>query len=133
MVESKEYTEVLLDVFIEHYSTLIEALPVKSLIPKFLSARIITFSDQDDILKGDTPEEKALRFLRHIATPLTTGNAETFCKMLNVIEKHGGQYAYLAKNIKTDLMNYEETKQIMGQGTLYQFVRTIKGSIIASR
>jgi len=30
-------------------------------------------------------------------------------------------------------MKHEETKQIMGQGTLYQFVWTIKGSIIASR
>ena len=103
MAEIEEKSEVFFDVFTKHYATLIESLPVKSLIARFISAKIIKFSDQDEILKGDTSEEKARRFLQHVAIPLQSGNSETFRKMLDVIEKHGGQYAYLAKNIKTDL------------------------------
>ena len=105
MAKSKEESQVYLEVFTDHYSTLVEALPVKSLIAKFVTAKIIKFSDQDDILKGDTTEEKARRFLQHVAIPLGTGNSETFFKMLNVVEKHGGQYAYLTKNIKVDLLS----------------------------
>lgn len=97
-------TEVYLDVFTEHYYVLVEALPVKSLIAKFVSAKIIKFSDQDEILKGNTADEQARRFLRHISTPLESGKSETFCKMLDVVEKHGGQYAYLAKDIKKDIL-----------------------------
>ena len=102
-VTKEKSAEVFLDVFTDHYATLIETLPVKSLIAKFVSAKIINFSDQNEILKGDTDEEKARRFLRHIVSPLETGNPETFRKMLSVVEEHGGAYAYLAKNIKVDL------------------------------
>lgn len=103
MAGSKESAEVCLEVFTEHYATLVEALPVKSLSAKFVTAKLITFSDQDEILKGDDDEERARRFLRHISTPLGTGKFESFLTMLDVVEKHGGQYAYLAKDIKKDL------------------------------
>ena len=104
MAESEDSAEICLDVFTEHYSTLTEALPVKSLIAKFVTAKIIKFSDQDEIMKGDTAGEKARLFLQHIAKPLGTRKCESLFKMLNVVEKHGGQYAYLAKNIKKDLV-----------------------------
>ena len=105
MAKSKgnENSEIYLDVFIDHYATLVDALPVKSLVAKFVSAKIIKFSDEEEILKGETTEDRGIRFLRHIATPLETGNSETFLKMLDVIEKHGGQYAYLAQNIRRDI------------------------------
>ena len=67
-------------------------------------ARIIRFSDRDEVLKEETDMEKAPLFLRHVIIPLETGNTDKFCKMLSVVEKHGGQYAYLAKNIKVDLL-----------------------------
>ena len=101
--KSKE--EICLDVFIDHYDALIEELPVKSLLSKFVIARIVGFSDADEVSKGETENERARKFIRHIYIPLETGNIETFRKMLSVIEKHGGQYAYLAKNIKVDLLN----------------------------
>ena len=106
MAKSEEDSaQICLDVFTDHYATLTEALPVKSLIAKFVTAKIIKFSDLDEIMKGDTAEEKARRFLQHISKPLVTRNCESLFKMLNVVEKHGGQYAYLAKNIKIDLVN----------------------------
>ena len=106
MAKSKETTTegICLDVFTDHYDNLIEALPVKSLLSKFLKARIIRFSDQDEVLKEETDKERARLFLRHVSLPLETGNTDTFRKMLSVVEKHGGQYAYLAKNIKVDLL-----------------------------
>ena len=105
MAESEDSVEICLDVFTDHYSTLTEALPVKSLIAKFVTAKIIKFSDQDEIMKGDTAEEKARLFLQHIAKPLGTRKCESLFKMINVVEKHGGQHAYLAKNIKKTWLN----------------------------
>ena len=60
--KSSEKSAIYLDIFTNHYGTLVEALPVKSLAAKFVSAKIIEFSDQDEILKGDTAEENACRF-----------------------------------------------------------------------
>ena len=107
MAKGKERTkeEICLDVFTDHYDALVGALPVKSLLSKFVSARVIGFPDKDEILKKETEEERAHIFLRHISTPLMTGNTDTFRKMLSVVEKHGGQYAYLAKKIKVDLLD----------------------------
>ena len=107
MAKGNQKCATYFEVFTDHYATLVEALPVKSLAAKFVSTKIITFSDQDDILKGDTAEERATRFLRHIATPLETGNSETFLKMLDVIDKYGGQYAYLAQNIRRDISKHK--------------------------
>ena len=106
MAKGKDKTteDICLEVFTDHYDALIEALPVKSLLSKFVTARVIRFNDQDEIVKGETEKERARIFLRHISSPLETGNTDTFRKMLSVVEKHGGQYAYLAKNIKVDLL-----------------------------
>jgi len=104
MAENEDSAEICLDVFTEHYSTLTEALPVKSLIAKFITAKIIKFADQDEIMKGGTAAEMARLFLQHIVKPLETRNCESLFKMLDVVEKHGGQYAYLAINIKKDLV-----------------------------
>ena len=101
--KGKEKSEIYLDVFTDHFATLVDALPVKSLVAKFVSAKIITFSDLDEILKGETTDERGFRFLRHIGTHLETGNSETFLKMLDIIDKHGRQYAYLAQNIRRDI------------------------------
>ena len=38
--KGKEKSEIYLDVFIDHYATLVDALPVKPLIAKFVSAKI---------------------------------------------------------------------------------------------
>ena len=61
-VTKQKSAEVFLGVFTDHYTTLIETLPVKSLIARFVSAKIIKFSDDDKILKGDAEEEKARCF-----------------------------------------------------------------------
>ena len=111
MAEGNQTSAIHLEVFTDHYATLIETLPVKSLAAKFVSAKIIEFSDQDEILKGETPQDKARRFLQHIVNTLKSGNSETFLTMLDVIEKHGGQYAHLAHNIRRDLSKRETSRE----------------------
>ena len=111
MAEGKGKCPIYLEVFTEHYATLVEALPVKSLAGKFVSENIIGFSDKEEILKGDTSDEKARRFLQHIVNPLKSGNSETFLKMLDVIEKHGGQYTHLAHNIRRDLSERDISRE----------------------
>ena len=111
MAKGNQKSAIHLEVFTDHYATLIETLPVKSLVAKFVSAKIIEFSDQDEILKGETPEDKARRFLQHIVNTLKSGNSETFLAMLDVIEKHGGQYAHLAHNIRKDLSKRESSRE----------------------
>ena len=133
MAESEDFAEICLDVLTNHYATLTEALPVKSLIAQFVSAKIIKFSDQDEIMKGDTAAEKARIFLQHITRPLETQNCESLFKMLDVVEKHGGQYAYLSTNIKLDLNKrgviISESKDIPDrikiQGTLNVFCENL--------
>ena len=111
MAEGNQTSTIHLEVFTDHYATLIETLPVKSLAAKFVSAKIIQFSDQDEILKGETPQDKARRFLQHISNTLKSGNSEKFLTMLDVIEKRGGQYAYLAHNIRRDLSKCETSRE----------------------
>ena len=111
MAQGNETSAIYLDVFTNHYGTLVETLPVKLLAAKFVSAKIIKFSDKDEILKGDTAEEKTHRFLQHIVNPLKSGNSETFLKMLVVTEKHGGQYVYFAQNTRRDLSKRETSRE----------------------
>jgi len=93
-----------LEVFTEHYSTLMDALPVETLIAKFVSAKVVTFAQQDAILAKETPQEKTRTFLRHIVTHLETSKIHTFQNMLEVVEEHGGSYSYLARDVYKDLL-----------------------------
>lgn len=97
--------------FTEHYDKLVGALPIVSLLPKFISKRIITFSQQDQILAGETNSDKTRRFLEHITNHFSTGNTYDFYKFLEVVETHGGQYKYLATNIQRSIEQYREQKK----------------------
>ncbi|XP_065887363.1 uncharacterized protein [Dysidea avara] len=90
-------------VFHDNYDKLVSALPLRELIPKFISRRIITFKDQDRILAGETDLDKRERFLKHIAQQLETDHTDSFYKFLEIVEKYGGSYSYLAKDIQNSL------------------------------
>lgn len=95
----------------EHYERLMAALPIVKLLPKFISKRIITFSEQDRILAGEIESDKRERFLKHITNHLTTGNTHSFYKFLDVVEAHGGSYSYLATDIKKTLEQYQQDEK----------------------
>lgn len=96
------------EAFYEHYDRLTGALPIVKLLPKFISKRIITFSEQDKILAGETDFEKTKRFLKHITNHFSTGNTYNFYKFLEVVENHGGQYSYLATDIQATIVNKQQ-------------------------
>jgi len=89
--------------FHDNYDKLVSALPIRELIPKFISRRIITFKDQDRILAGETDEDKRTRFLKHIAQQLETEHTDSFYKFLEIVEKYGAAYSYLATDIRSSL------------------------------
>ena len=102
--------------FIEHYDGLTGALPIVKLLPKFISKRIVSFSEQEKILAGETEFEKRKRFLEHITAHFNTGNKYTFYKFLEVLEAHGGPYSYLATDIQKSvdhfkLQNFNQQEQ----------------------
>lgn len=97
--------------FTEHYDRLTGALPIVKLLPKFISKRIITFSEQDKILAGETDSDKTKRFLEHITRHFNAGNTYTFYKFLEVLESHGGQYAYLATDIQKSIEEHKTKPQ----------------------
>ena len=99
------------EAFIEHYDRLTGALPIIQLLPKFISKRIITFSEQDKILAGETDSDKTKRFLEHITRHFNGGNTYTFYKFLEVVESHGGQYAYLATDIQKSIEEHKTKQQ----------------------
>ena len=99
------------EAFIEHYDRLRGALPIIQLLPKFISKRIITFSEQDKILAGETDSDKTKRFLEHITRHFNGGKTYTFYKFLEVLESHGGQYAYLATDIQKSIEEHKTKPQ----------------------
>lgn len=97
--------------FVEHYDRLIGALPIVKLLPKFISKRIITFSEQEKILAGETDFDKSERFLKHIRNHFNAGNTYDFYKFLDMLETHGGAYSYLATDIHKTIEQRKQQEQ----------------------
>ena len=92
----------------DSYDKLTAALPIRNLLSKFISKRIIKFQDQEKILAGETDEDKRTRFLKHITDQLTSGSTDSFYKFLEIVKKHGGSYSYLASDIEKRLDELQE-------------------------
>ena len=75
-----------LKVFKRYYSRLSCSLPIKKLTPHFVSEDLITFKEEEEILKETDPSGI---FLRKIAYSLEGGTDVAFDKMLCVIYEHG--------------------------------------------
>jgi len=96
------------DALTDNFDNLVAALPIRNLLPKFISKRIIIFRDQEKILAGETDEDKRARFLKHITDQLTSGSTDSFYKFLDTLKKHGGSYSYLACDIEKRLDELQE-------------------------
>jgi len=130
-VPEESTAKVCLEVFTEHYPKLIDALPVENLMAKFVGAKIVKFMEQDAILAGDTQQEKARRFLQYIAVPLeSSGKTHTFRSMLKIVDKHGGSYAYLARDIYKDLLRRNINLELSNEDVTDASSATAKGTIL---
>ena len=75
-------------VFTENYSKLTGVLNVHTLIPHFITKRVITVDDASDIKSCNRESEKIMKLLDYIARPLKAGYTESFYIILDVMKTH---------------------------------------------
>jgi len=100
------------DVFIQYYSRLTSILQV-DLTPHFVTAKIITLSDEDEITKTSTASHRAAMkmLLKPVSSSLETGYTTSFYKMLEIIQQHGIDAAqHLAGEILAEVKSPEVKK-----------------------
>lgn len=101
---SREY-----DVFLDSYFKLTRILPVDSILPTLVTARIIDWNDEEEIMNLITTRKKAVYILHKIAAPLEAGYTEKFFQLLAIMEERGGDVAALASEIRTSLDTFAGT------------------------
>ena len=96
--------------FIQYYSKLTSILQV-DLTPHFVTAKIITLSDEDEITKASTTSHKAAMkmLLKPISSSLETGYTTSFYKILGIMRQHGNDAAqHLSGEILDEIGSPEE-------------------------
>jgi len=91
--------------FIQYYSKLTSILQV-DLTPHFITAKIITLSDEDEITKASTTSHRTAMkmLLKPVSSSLETGYTTSFYKMLEIIQQHGNDAAqHLAGEILAEV------------------------------
>ena len=75
----------------DHYDALSNMLSasITTLTPYFISARILSVSDQEEITALANPNDKALMLLKKISAPLESGFCKSFHNMLSVMRIYG--------------------------------------------
>lgn len=74
--------------FLNFYEKLQPVLPVQDLSPQLVRARIITTTDQLQIIKMTRDDEKAVLVLDKIANLLKAGYKHYFYELLDMMKKH---------------------------------------------
>ena len=107
--------------FITYYSKLTSILQV-DLTPHFVTAKIITLSDEDEITKSSTTSHRAAMkmLLKPVSLTLETGYTTSFYKMLEIIQQHGNDAAqHLAGEVLAEVKSPEveksEAKKLEGK------------------
>ena len=79
------------DIFLDHYDALSNLLSASmtTLIPHFVSVRILSVSDQEEITALANPNDKALMLLKKISAALKNGFHKSFRDMLSVMRIYG--------------------------------------------
>ena len=78
-------------IFLDHYGALSKVLSasISSLTPHFISARILSVSDQEEITKQANPDDKVAVLLKKISAALEGGYYQSFHKMLSLMSIYG--------------------------------------------
>ena len=106
--------------FIQYYSKLTSILQV-DLTPHFVTAKIITLSDEDEItIKASTTSHRAAMkmLLKPISSSLKTGYTTTFYKMLEIMQQHGNDAAQHLGGEMLDEVGPSEGKKLDGKDTI---------------
>ena len=81
---------IKLKVFTKNYARLVKVLPIKSLIQHFVRDEIISFDEEEVIIKTPGQSEAAAMVLRKIAGALKADLTSSFDKLLSIMEQYGG-------------------------------------------
>ena len=104
------------EVFIQYYSKLTSILQV-DLTPHFVTAKIITLSDEDEITKASTTSHRAAMkmLLKPVSSSLETGYTTSFYKMLEIMQQHGNDAAQHLSGEILDEVGPPEGKKLNGK------------------
>ena len=81
---SREY-----EVFIKHFSEIVNSLTAQALSPYFVARNIISPEDQLEILSVTSPRKAASLLLTRVSSAVEVGVNESFYRFLDIIEQHG--------------------------------------------
>jgi len=81
---SREY-----EVFIQHFSQIVNSLSAQALSPYFVAQNIISPEDQLEILTITSPRRAASLLLSRISSAVEAGVNESFYRFLDILEQHG--------------------------------------------
>ena len=88
--------------FIEYYDKLVDILPATDLAHYFVSDKIITLEDYDEIIRSPIPQKAAKILLDKVSLQLQSGNSIIFNKMLLIMDHHG---VFTAKELSQEIRN----------------------------
>ena len=105
--------------FTEYYSKLIDTLPTSDLSHYFVSHRVISLTDHDEITKPTTPSYMAVKLLlSRVSSPLREeDDIEPLNKMLAIMEHHGNN-ATKALSLEMRTRMFTEAAERSRQGSL---------------
>ena len=117
-------------VFQKYYNDMIKIIPITTLSCHFVSANIITPSEDEEVLSPVTSTEKTRTLLLKISGPLEAGYTASFYKLLNILEKFGNQDCIdLSSNIRNALLVEKYQGMCMHINyTLCSYIMFIKSS-----
>ena len=79
-----------LAVFTENYASLCDAVTdINELLKYFVTEKIITLNQQEEIKSCNTQSERVTKLLLNISGPLEAGDINGFYTMLSIMKTHG--------------------------------------------
>ena len=88
-------------IFTDYYGKLVDSIPAAELSHYFVSDKIISLSDYEEIIQSPSPQKAARLLLDKVGEELQNGNSSALNKMLLTIEHRGiGAAKVLSSEIK---------------------------------
>ena len=90
--------------FTDYYGKLVDSIPAAELSHYFVSDKIISLTDYEEIIQSPSPQKAARVLLDRVGEELQNGNSAALNKLLLTIEHHGiGAAKALSSELKNQL------------------------------
>ena len=99
--------------FSDYYSKLVDVLPASDLSHYFVSDKIITLQDYDNIIRSARPQQAAEILLDKVSLQLQSNNSTVLNMMLLIMDHHGVATAKeLSQEIRSKLFAIKCTDDV---------------------